>query len=114
MDALTTIHPQAPGFLTGVIFVLVILGVVWIILDRKDLKARVAAYEAKAAPTVKAIEHEIHVAEAAVKVPSEDIRTALNAFFADIRAEAARLEAAKAAAAATPAAPPAPTAAPQA
>jgi hypothetical protein len=109
MDALSTIHPQAPGFTAGFLLALFIVFLVWLFVDRKNLKAQVAALEAKAAPALKAVEHDLHVVEAAPKVLGEDIKVAILKLISDAQAEAARVEAAKAAAPA-PAAPAAPQA----
>ena len=85
-------------------------------MDRKALKAKLAALEAKAAPAVNraiaGIEHDAHMVEAGPKVVVEDIKDVLPKYFADLKAETARIEAAKAAppawaAAPAPAAPPA-------
>lgn len=94
-STLSTIHSQAPGFTAGFLLALFIVFLVWLFLDRKNLKAQVAALEAKAAPAVKAIEHEVHLAEAAVKVPTADVVASFEKLLSDIRAEATRIEIAK-------------------
>jgi len=47
MDVLSTINPQAPGFVAGVIICLAIVGLFRLIKERKVLLARVEAAEAK-------------------------------------------------------------------
>jgi len=99
------ILPHIPGFLTG----LFLAFLVWLVIDRKQIKAELATLKAKAAPAMTTIQHDVHLAEAALKVPADDVKTVLQSFLADIRAEAARIEAAKAASP-VPAAPAAPQA----
>ena len=88
--------PQPESFLAGLLVGLIVLAIVWLIVDRAALKAKVAALEAKAAPVVKAVEHDLSLAQAAVKVPFEDAKAVLQGYLADIRAEVAKIEAAKA------------------
>ena len=89
------ITAQPESFLAGLVVGLVVLVIIWLIADRKALKAQLVALEAKATPAVKAIEHDVHLVEAVPKVALADIEALFTKGMADIRAEAARIEAAK-------------------
>lgn len=99
--------PESFGL--GILAGLIILAIIWLIADRATLKAKLAALEAKAEPGIKkaiaAVEHDVHLVEAAPKVALNDIEALFAKGLADIRAEAAKVEATKAVPPAAPAAP---------
>jgi hypothetical protein len=121
-STLSSIHPQAPGFVLGLLAALVIVALGWLILDWKQAKAELAKLKAAGGAELKTIEtdagkvgkeikSDLKAVEAVVEkdlvVPIVDpIEAAAKKLFADFLAERA--------AAAVPPAPAAPEPAPAA
>ena len=85
--------PQPESFLAGLVVGLVLLAIIWLITDRKALKAQLVALEAKAVPAVKVVEHDVHLVEASGKVTLAHVKQVFQEFFVDIQSEAAKIEA---------------------
>lgn len=86
--------PHIPGFVAGVL----VTGLGLLVADWKKAKAELAKLKAEAVPTLKAdlaaAEHEVHLVEAAPKVAAADVAAIIAKAVANIRAEAAKADAA--------------------